>query len=64
MIKYRSKEIYGDLYENGQNPLVVLINGSKPGIPDPINEEFLNSLRKSYNVLLLHTLHLLLKAKL
>ena len=53
MIKYRSKEIYGDLYENGQNPLVVLINGSKPGIPDPINEEFLNSLRKSYNVLLL-----------
>lgn len=53
MKKYRSNEIYADFYENGNKPLVVLINGSKPGLPYPVNKQFLDSLKESYNVLLL-----------
>jgi len=53
MEKFRTSEIYADFYENGQKPLVVLINGSKPGLPDPLDQDFLDSLKKSYNVLLL-----------
>lgn len=53
MEKYRTNKIYADFYENEQKPLVVLISGSKPGLPDPVNKDFLESLKKSYNVLLL-----------
>lgn len=53
MKQYRSKEIYGDFFENEKKPLVVIINGSKPGLPYPIEENFLETLKNRYNVLLL-----------
>lgn len=42
MQEYRSKEIYGDFYENEDKPLVVLIGGSRPGLPAPLSEDLLN----------------------
>ncbi|NMM61704.1 acyl-CoA thioester hydrolase [Clostridium sp. P21] len=53
MEKYRLKEIYGDFYENEGKPLVVLIGGSRPGLPAPLSEDLLNYLKLNYNVLLL-----------
>lgn len=53
MYEYRSKEIYGDFYENEGKPLVVLIGGSRPGIPGPLSEELMDYLKSNYNVLLL-----------
>ncbi len=53
METYRTKDIYGNFYANGNKPLVVLINGSRPGIPETINTAFLNYLKDRYNVLLL-----------
>ncbi|GAA0075815.1 hypothetical protein UT300005_01930 [Clostridium sp. CTA-5] len=53
MKEYRSKEIYGDFYENDSKPLVVILGGSRPGLPAPLSEELLNYLKQNYNVLLL-----------
>lgn len=53
MKEYRSKEIYGDFYENESKPLVVLIGGSRPGLPAPLNEDLMSFLKSNYNVLLL-----------
>lgn len=50
---YRTKEIYGDFYKNDGKPLVVILGGSRPGLPDPLSEELLNYLKQNYNVLLL-----------
>lgn len=53
MKEYRSKEIYGDFYENDSKPLVVILGGSRPGLPAPLSEELLNYLKNNYNLLLL-----------
>lgn len=53
MKEYRSKEIYGDFYENDGKPLVVIIGGSRPGLPAPLSEELMDYLKSNYNVLLL-----------
>jgi len=53
MQEYRTKEIYGDLYENEGKPLVVIFGGSRPGLPAPSSEDLLNYLKPNYNVLLL-----------
>ena len=55
MKEFRSKEIYGDFYKNecGNKPLVVLIGGSRAGLPAPLSEEFMEYLKENYNVLLL-----------
>lgn len=53
MQEYRSKEIYGDFYENQGKPLVVILGGSRPGLPAPLSEDLLNYLKPNYNVLLL-----------
>ena len=41
MQEYRTKELYGDFYENEGKPLVVIIGGSRPGLPAPLNQDFL-----------------------
>ncbi|WP_286674523.1 hypothetical protein [Clostridium sp. VAP41] len=33
--EYRTKEIYGDFYENYGNTLVVILGGSRPDLPAP-----------------------------
>lgn len=53
MKEYRSKEIYGAFYENEGKPLVVLIGGSRPGLPAPLSDDLMNYLIPNYNVLLL-----------
>jgi dienelactone hydrolase len=53
MKEYRTKEIYGDFYENEGKPLVVLIGGSRPGLPAPLSEDLMAYLKSNYNVLLL-----------
>ncbi|MTK10895.1 MAG: acyl-CoA thioester hydrolase [Clostridiaceae bacterium] len=53
MREYRLKEIYGDFYESEDQPRVVIIGGSRPGLPDPLSEELLDYLKSNYNVLLL-----------
>lgn len=53
MQEYRTKEIYGDLYENEGKPLVVILGGSRPGLPTPLSEDLLDYLKLNYNVLLL-----------
>ncbi|WP_446899204.1 acyl-CoA thioester hydrolase/BAAT C-terminal domain-containing protein [Clostridium sp. LBM24168] len=53
MQEYRTKEIYGDFYKNEGKPLVVILGGSRPGLPAPLSEELLNYLKQNYNVLLL-----------
>ncbi len=35
MQEYRTKETYGDFYENDGKPLVVLLGGSRPGLSAP-----------------------------
>lgn len=50
MKEYRSKEIYGDFYENEGKPLVVIITGSRPGLP-PVSEKLMDYLMPDYNVL-------------
>ena len=52
MREYRSKEIYGDLYENGNKPLIIVIGGSKAGLPT-VGKTLLDYLIPNYNVLLL-----------
>jgi dienelactone hydrolase len=51
--EYRTREIYGDFYENEGKPLVVIIGGSRPGLAAPLSEELMNYLIPNYNVLLL-----------
>lgn len=53
MQEYRSKEIYGDLYENEDKPLVVILGGSRAGLPTNLSEKLLEYLKNDYNVLLL-----------
>ncbi|WP_252217173.1 acyl-CoA thioester hydrolase/BAAT C-terminal domain-containing protein [Clostridium sp. VAP41] len=53
MQEYRTKEIYGDFYENDGKPLVVILGGSRPGLPASLSEDLLNYLKQNYNVLLL-----------
>jgi dienelactone hydrolase len=53
MQEYRTKEIYGDFYKNEGKPLVVILGGSRPGLPAPLSENLLNYLKPNYNVLLL-----------
>ena len=53
MQEYRTREIYGDFYENEGKPLVVIIGGSRPGLPAPLSEDLINYLKSNYNVLLL-----------
>jgi hypothetical protein len=52
MQEYRSKEIYGDLYENGSKPLAVVIGGSRAGIPS-LGKNLFDYLSANYNLLLL-----------
>lgn len=52
MQEFRSKEVYGDLYENGSRPLVVVLGGSKAGIPS-IGKSLSDYLTLNYSVLLL-----------
>lgn len=53
MQEYRSKEIYGDLYENEDKPLVVILGGSRAGLPTNLSEKLLEYLKNDYSVLLL-----------
>ncbi|WP_250675517.1 acyl-CoA thioester hydrolase/BAAT C-terminal domain-containing protein (plasmid) [Paraclostridium ghonii] len=53
MQEYRTKEIYGDFYKNDGKPLVVVLGGSRPGLPASLSENLLNYLKQNYNVLLL-----------
>ncbi|MDF2885146.1 MAG: acyl-CoA thioester hydrolase [Clostridiaceae bacterium] len=53
MKEYRSKEIYGDFYENKSKTLVVIIGGSRPGLPSPLSDKLFEYLKVNYNVLLL-----------
>jgi len=48
-----AKETYGDFYENEGKPLVVILGGSRSGLPSPLNEDLLDYLKPNYNVLLL-----------
>ncbi|AKA70556.1 acyl-CoA thioester hydrolase/BAAT C-terminal domain-containing protein [Clostridium scatologenes] len=50
MKEYRTKEIYGDFYENEGKPLVVIIAGSRPGLP-LVSEKLMDYLIPDYNVL-------------
>jgi uncharacterized protein len=52
LMEFRTKELYGDFYENENKPLVVVLGGSKAGIPT-IGKNLFNYLRLNYNVLLL-----------
>jgi esterase/lipase len=52
MQEFRSKEVYGDLYENGRRSLVVVLGGSKAGIPS-IGKSLSDYLTFNYSVLLL-----------
>ncbi|EQF25454.1 BAAT / Acyl-CoA thioester hydrolase family protein [Clostridioides difficile CD160] len=52
MKEYRTNEIYGDLYENDGKPLVIVLGGSRPGLPI-IGGDLLKYLKSNYNVLLL-----------
>jgi hypothetical protein len=52
MQEFRNKEIYGDLYENGSRPLVVVLGGSKAGIPS-VGKSLSDYLTLNYSVLLL-----------
>jgi hypothetical protein len=51
MQEFRSKEVYGDLYENGSRPLVVVLGGSKAGIPS-IGKTLSDYLTSNHSVLL------------
>lgn len=53
MQEYRTREIYGDFYKNKDKPLVIILGGSRPGLPAPLSEDLLNYLKPNYNVLLL-----------
>ena len=53
MIEFRSKDIYGDFYEKKGKPLVVIIGGSRPGLPAPLSDNLMQYLKLNYNVLLL-----------
>ncbi|MBW9154051.1 acyl-CoA thioester hydrolase/BAAT C-terminal domain-containing protein [Clostridium estertheticum] len=53
MQEYRTKETYGDFYENAGKPLVVILGGSRSGLPSPLSEYLLDYLKPNYNVLLL-----------
>lgn len=54
MVTYRKKELYGDYYENGNKnrPLLVIIGGSKSGIP-AIGNSLFDYFKLNYNVLVL-----------
>jgi esterase/lipase len=52
MQEFRSKEVYGDLYENGRRSLVVVLGGSKAGIPS-IGKSLSDYLTLNHSVLLL-----------
>jgi hypothetical protein len=52
MQEFRSKEVYGDLYENGRRSLVVVLGGSKASIPS-IGKSLSDYLTLNYSVLLL-----------
>jgi hypothetical protein len=49
--QFRSNELYADLYENGNKPLVVIIGGSQVGVWS-ISPLLLNYLKIHYNVLI------------
>lgn len=51
-VKFRSKDLYGDFYENENKPLVIVIGGSIAGIP-AISNCLLEYLKLNNNVLLL-----------
>lgn len=53
MKQYRTKEIYGDLYENEGKPLAVVLWGSRAGLPNNLNENLQKYLEDNYNLLLL-----------
>lgn len=53
MQEYRTGRIYGDFYENEGKPLIVVIGGSRPGLPAPIHSGFLDYLKQHFQVLLL-----------
>ena len=53
MKKYRTSKIYGDFYENKQRPLVVVIGGSRAGLPVNISDKLFDYLKSNFNVLLL-----------
>ncbi|HBE80461.1 MAG TPA: acyl-CoA thioester hydrolase [Firmicutes bacterium] len=52
MKEYRTKELYGDFYENGNKPLLVVIGGSIAGFPT-ISKNLMEYLKANYNVLVL-----------
>jgi esterase/lipase len=52
MKEYRTKELYGDFYENGNKPLLVVIAGSIAGIPT-ISKNLMEYFTANYNVLIL-----------
>ncbi len=51
-MEFRSSSLYADFYENPGRPLVVLIGGSRKGLP-AISPIFLDYLKKKSNVLVL-----------
>ncbi len=53
MQEYRTRELYGDFYENTGKPLVVIIGGSRPGLPAPLSPRLLEYLKSNYSLLLL-----------
>jgi uncharacterized protein len=54
MVTYRTKELYGDYYENRDKtkPLLVIVGGSKSGIP-AIGNSLLDYFKLNFNVLVL-----------
>ena len=53
MKQYRTKELYGDFYENKGKPLAVVLWGSRAGLPNNLNENLQRYLEDNYNLLLL-----------
>ena len=46
-MEFRTKELYGDFYENGDKPLLIVIGGSIAGIPI-ISEDLMNYFKSNY----------------
>lgn len=53
MKQYRTSKFYGDFYGNNKSPLVVVIGGSRAGLPANISDKLFDYLKSNFNVLLL-----------